>query len=152
VQVVAVSAGSYPVRWAGRLAVVAMPGEIDVSNAPAILSKLLSVLDRQPATLIVDMTTTTFCDSAGMKAVVRAYRRAAAEETELRLVMAAPAVRRVFSVTGIDRLIDTYPTLAAALAGRPPGKPHRPAPCPRRARPGDDDSGPGMPDPLPDHS
>jgi len=145
-----VSAGSYPVRWAGRLAVVMMPAEIDVANARAILDKLLSVLDREPVTLIVDMTATTFCDSAGMNAVLRAYKRASAAGTELRLVMPAPAVRRVFTVTGLDRLIGTYPSLAASLAGRPAGE--RRGGGPVTAWPGSTGTEPGTDEPLPDHS
>ncbi len=143
--------GSYPVRWAGRLAVVAMPGEIDVSNAGSILDKLQSVLDREPVTLIVDMTATKFCDSAGMNAVLRVYKRASAGGTELRLVMPAPAVRRVFAVTGLDRLIDSYPSLAASLAGRPGGGGGASA-GPVTAWPGGNSTAPGTDEPLPGHS
>lgn len=141
------SADSYPVRWAGRLAVVMLPGEIDVANAPAILGKLLSVLDREPVTLIVDMTATTFCDSAGVNAVLRAYKRASAAGIELRLVMPVPAVRRVFTVTGLDRLIDTYPSLAASLAGRPPGEPRSAGPV--TAWPAGTGTEPDTDEPLP---
>lgn len=118
----AVSAAPYSVRWAGRLAVLTGPDEIDVSNAGRLLDKLLSVLDREPVTVIVDLTGTTFCDSAGMNAIVRARKRAAAEQVELRLVVAALAVRRVFAVTGLDRMIDIYPSLAASLAAGPPAR------------------------------
>lgn len=120
---VAVSADSYPVRWAGRLAVVAIPGEIDLSNATAMLTKLLSVLDRQPATLIVDMTATTFCDSTGINAVLQAHKHARRLDVKLRLVATAPAARRVFALAGLDDVIDIYPSLAASLAGQPPGRP-----------------------------
>ena len=147
------SSGSYPVRWAGRLAVVAMPGEIDVANAGPILDKLQSVLDREPVTMIVDMTATTFCDSAGMNAVLRAYKRASAEGIELRLVTPAPAVRRVFAVTGLDRLIDTYPSLAASLAGQPGGRRGPDAGAgPVTAWPGGTGTVPGTDEPLPGHS
>ena len=139
-------ADSYPVRWAGRLAVVMMPAEIDVANARAILDKLLSVLDREPVTLIVDMSVTTFCDSAGVNAVLRAYKRASAAGAELRLVMPAPAVRRVFTVTGLDRLIDTYPSLAASLAGRPSGEPRGAGPV--TAWPAGAGTEPGTDEPL----
>ncbi len=145
------SSGSYPVRWAGRLAVVAMPDEIDVSNAGPILDKLQAVLDREPVTLIVDMTATTFCDSAGMNAVVRVHKRASAGGTELRLVMPAPAVRRVFAMTGLDRLIDTYPSLAASLAGRH-GERRGAQAGPVTAWPGGTSHGQGTDEPLADHS
>lgn len=120
------SVESYPVRWAGRLAVVTAPGEIDLSNAGQLLEQLLAVLDREPAALIVDMSATTFCDSAGVNTVLRAYKRAHQQGTELRVAAPALPVQRVFTLTGLDRLIDIYPGLAASLAGRLPGRPAGP--------------------------
>ena len=64
------------------------------------------------------MTATASCDHAGADAVVRAYQRAAASGTQLRLVVTAQIVRRLLSVTGLDRLISIYPSLeAATIAG-----------------------------------
>ena len=62
------------------------------------------------------MSGTTFCDSAGVQAVV-AHQHAAAIGTQLRLV--APSVVRILTVVGIDQLIPIYPTLEAALAEAP---------------------------------
>jgi anti-sigma B factor antagonist len=111
---------TYPLRWAGRLAVVSMPAEIDVSNAASVLERLWSILEREPVTVIVDMTLTTFCDSAGVSAIVRACKRAAAQQAEMRLVAPTRAVRRLFTITGLDRMVGVYPSLSASLAaGRP---------------------------------
>ena len=35
----------------------------------------------------------------------------------MRLVVGTVAVRRVLAITGIDRLLDIYPSVAASLAG-----------------------------------
>jgi len=56
------------------------------------------------------MTVTVSCDHAGPDAVGRAYQRAAAAGTQLRLVVPAPVVRRVLSINGLDRLIPIYPS------------------------------------------
>ena len=69
--------------------------------------------------LVVDMTSTTFLDSAGVTALVRAARRAAATEATLRLAVTAPPVLRVLSLVGIDRLIEVYPGLPDAMASLP---------------------------------
>ena len=105
-----------PVRWLGRVAVATLPAEIDVVNGDQVREDLLTVLNRGPAMLIVDMTGTTFCDSACVNALVRAYKRAGACGARMRLVVSAPTVRRVLAVTGVDRLIGTCPSVAAALA------------------------------------
>ena len=49
---------SWPVRWAGRQAVVALPEHMDVANARQIQQGLLSVIDRGATALIADMTAT----------------------------------------------------------------------------------------------
>ena len=66
------------------------------------------------------MTATVSCDHAGAEAVARAYRRAIASGTQLRLVLTAHIVRRVLGVNGLDRLIPMYPSLEAAVAAGGP--------------------------------
>ena len=101
--------------WLGEAAVITLPAEIDISNSEQVREELLSLVNRGPAVLIVDMAETTFCDSAGVNALVRAHKRAAANDAEIRLVVASPGVQRVLAITGVDRLISVYPTMAASL-------------------------------------
>jgi anti-anti-sigma factor len=115
-QVSAVFEDPYPVRWIGRQVVVTLPEHIDVSNASPITEELLSLINRGATALIADMTATASCDHAGADAVVRAYHRAAASGTQLRLVVTAQVVRRVLTISGLDRLVSIYPSLEAATA------------------------------------
>lgn len=118
----AVVEGIYPLRWAGKQAIVTLPEDIDVSNADQIREQLLTVINRGAAVLIADMTATVSCDYAGGEAVIRAYQRAAISGTDLRLVVAAQIVRRVLSYNGLDRLVPIYPSLEAAQAVRAPAE------------------------------
>jgi anti-sigma B factor antagonist len=111
--------GRLPVQWHGQLAVVTMPEEIDMSNGAAIQEDLLSALGQRPAALVVDMTSTTFCDSAGVRAVMITGRHAAAAGCELRLVIGSPGVMRVFSITGADQVVEVHDHLASALDPSP---------------------------------
>ena len=120
--------GPYPVHWMGRQAVVALPEHIDVSNASQIREELLSVINRGAATLIADMTATLSCDQSGADAVIRAYQRALASGTQLRLAVTAQIVRRVLDVYGMSRLISVYPSLEAAIAAGTPTTPATPEP------------------------
>ena len=111
---------THPTQWASRQAVATIPAHIDVSNARQISEQLLSVINRGVTVLIADMTATTSCDHAGADAVVRAYRRATANGTQLRLVVTAQVVRRVLTINGLHRIIPIDPSLeAAAAAGLP---------------------------------
>jgi anti-anti-sigma factor len=66
------------------------------------------------------MTHTTFCDSSGLHTLLRAYKRLASEAGGLRLVIPADgAVPRILTLTGLNRLIPCYRSVAAAVAGPP---------------------------------
>ena len=107
----------YPVLWIGQVSVVTLPAEIDVTNADATREELLAVLDQGAALLVADMSRTVFCDSSGVSSLVRVFRHAATSGAAMRLVVSTPAVQRVLSITGVDRLVDVYPSVAASLAG-----------------------------------
>jgi anti-anti-sigma factor len=101
----------------GEQTVATMPTEIDAVNAEAIHQALLTEASHNAAVLIIDMSRTTFCDSAGVQVIIDTYNRAAAAHTRLRLV--ATAVIRILTLVGVDQLIPVYPTLEAALADAP---------------------------------
>ena len=109
--------GEYQLAWVGSVAIMTLPAEIDLANAEQVREDLLSAVAQGASQVIADMTATTFCDSAGITALVRVVRQATAHGSGLRLAASAPTVTRVLALTGIDRLIGVYPSVAAALAG-----------------------------------
>lgn len=109
------SAEDYEVRRVGQHTVIAMPAEIDAANADEVRRALLAAVSPSTAILIIDMSRTTFCDSAGLKAIIAAHAQATKTGTELRLVVTA--VLRIMTIVGIDQLIPIYPTLEAVLTG-----------------------------------
>jgi len=62
------------------------------------------------------MTRTHACDTAGLHVLVRAHRRALAQGGALLLVIPSPDVRRLFAITGLDRVIRQFASLSEALA------------------------------------
>jgi anti-anti-sigma factor len=93
-----------------------LPAEVDVSNAGQVLEDLLAVFAQGASLVVADMSATTFCDSAGVTALVRAMRKAKASAAGLRVAASAPVVTRVLAITGVDQLIDIYPSVRAAMA------------------------------------
>jgi anti-sigma B factor antagonist len=93
-----------------------LPAEVDISNADQIRQDLVTLAGQGAWMVIADMSATTFCDSAGVTALVRAVRKANASGAGLRVAACAPGVARVLAITGVDRLIDIYPSVAAAMA------------------------------------
>ena len=98
---------------------VATAREIDLTNAESLRDALLSALNSGALGLVVDMTATTFIDSAGVTALVRASRRATASEATVRVAATAPAVLRVLNLVGIDQFIEVHPSVAEAIASLP---------------------------------
>jgi len=111
-----VSKDTYPVQWTGSRAIVMLSEDINAANAAQIREALLALINRGPAVLIVDMTATASCDYAGAEALVRSYRRAVANGTQLRLVVPAEVVRHVLSGNGLARVVSIYPSREAATA------------------------------------
>jgi anti-sigma B factor antagonist len=114
-----VSEDRFPATWSGRTVVVTAAGEVDLTNAESLRDALLSALNAGALGLVVDMTATTFLDSAGVTALVRASRRSAATEATLRLAVTAAPVLRVLNLVGIDQLIEVYPSVSDAVASLP---------------------------------
>jgi len=106
----------FPVELVGGVPVVAVPGEIDLVNAPELHLALLEAAAYGSETLVADMTRTRFCDSAGLHTLVAAHQRAQAEGGELLLVITSAAVLRVLALTGVDRVIANFTSLDDALA------------------------------------
>jgi anti-anti-sigma factor len=93
--------------------VVTAPEEIGITTAYTLRAALASAA-RGHAT-VVDMTRTYACDTAGLHVLVRAHRRALAQGGEL-LVIPSPDVRRLFAITGLDRVIRHFASVDEALA------------------------------------
>jgi anti-sigma B factor antagonist len=100
--------------------VVIAPAEIDITNADQLRAALLYAAGSAHSTIVVDMSQTQFCDSAGIHTLIAAHKRVRAGHRRLRLVIGADgAVPRIFGLTGIDRYIPCFASLEEALSQMP---------------------------------
>jgi anti-sigma B factor antagonist len=109
----------FPVATISGLPVVRGPAEIDITNAGQLRAALLAAAGEGHATIVVDLGETAFCDTAGLQVLVLAHRRARAEGGELRLVVRAATLLRLFSLTGVDQVIPSFTSLDEALSELP---------------------------------
>jgi anti-anti-sigma factor len=93
---------------------VTLPASLDESNAAEISAGLAAAAQDHPRVLIADMSRTRSCDWAGARALATAFSRATTSGTELRLVTASKAVRRVISLNGLDRLMPIFEDVTSA--------------------------------------
>jgi sigma-B regulation protein RsbU (phosphoserine phosphatase) len=104
------------VRWSGRHAVVTMPAAIDVTNSAEVSDLLAAVARESPEVITADMTATTYCDSAGVRALARAHELAAAGGSELRLALGDSPAARVIQLIALDQIVPLYRDAQQSLA------------------------------------
>jgi anti-sigma B factor antagonist len=107
---------SYPVRRFGNWAIVALPAEVDMSNAERLREQLLAAIGEGATEVVADMSGTTFCDSSGVHALLQARKCAVGRGGGLHVVTASRSVLRLFDLLGLSTLVTVYPTVAAALS------------------------------------
>ncbi len=108
------------VEMVSGVPVVVTPEEVDITNVARLRGVLLETAAARHGTLVVDMSRTAFCDTAGIHALVSAHKQARAEHGELRLVITTPMVQRILTITGLDHLIPQFGSRQDALAAPPP--------------------------------
>jgi anti-anti-sigma factor len=121
----ALTGGGDPrIRWSGRHAIVTMPGETDMINAPDVAELLSTAAAGSPEVITADLTATVFCDSAGVEVLARARDMAAARGAEFRLALGGSPVARILQLTGLDEVMPLYRDVPHSLA-TPAARPAR---------------------------
>ena len=98
--------------------VVTLRGKLDIASAPALREQLLSLLCLGASQFVIDLSAIQCADASGLAVLVGSQRRAVPLGVVLRLAAPRPEVVGVLAATGINRHLDVYPTVAAAITGR----------------------------------
>lgn len=99
--------------------VVGFPDQFDVSNAGDLAEQIRAAITPGGSAVVADLTTTTICDSAGLRIIVLAHDWARTDNVELRLAVPSGPTLVVMKLAGLDQLLRIYPSLATAMAGEP---------------------------------
>jgi anti-sigma B factor antagonist len=107
-------------EWHGEVPVARLQGEIDASNVKEIGDRLRSLVTNRSLALVVDLTQTTYLDSAGINLLFMIGEEMRSRRQHLRLVVAegSPIVRMIV-LTGLDQAVGAHRTLAEALSATP---------------------------------
>jgi len=96
--------------------VLSVRGEIDVSTAPELRDRLLSVAQEGYSTVVVDLSEVTFLDSTALGVLVSGLKRFRAAGGDLRLVVTGRSVTKVLEITGLVEVFPIFDTVAGAVA------------------------------------
>ncbi len=88
---------------AREVPIAALDGEIDMANAEDLRNSILAAVTNHAPGLVMDLTSTTYLDSAGIQVVFELARRLHSRQQQLRVVVPAGAtIRRVLTLTNVS--------------------------------------------------
>jgi len=108
----------------GTVTVGRLSGEVDISHAPMLRDRLHRAVDNRQDGLVVDLTETTYLDSAVVNLLFELAESLATHQ--LRLAVVVPGgglVERVLDIVNLAEVADLYRTLEEAVGALgSPGK------------------------------
>ena len=103
-------------EWHDEIPVARVQGEVDASNVKEIGDRLRSLLSNRSMAMIVDLSATTYLDSAGINLLFTLAEEMRSRQQRLALVVADPSpIARMVALTGLDRAMPVHRTLPEAL-------------------------------------
>ncbi len=104
----------------GNIPVIELQGEVDVYTAPQLKQQMIALLDGGAADIIVDLTQVEYLDSTALGVLIGGLKRLREKNGNLLLVCPNQRVRRVFEITGLDKIFDIYNSESeiSAMAGK----------------------------------
>ena len=103
-------------RASGAQAVVMVEGDLDAATSPILRDKLSSVIDDGATRLVLDLRRVTFIESVALGVLVATRRRLGGADKSVCIVLRPEqtSIRKVFKVTGLDKVFPVHPSVEAA--------------------------------------
>ncbi len=97
--------------------VLALFGELDISQTAQVEHELRSLERQRPAALVLDLSGLTFLDSSGLRLILEADQRSQRSGRRLAIIPGPERVHRVFLVALLDRRLEFVATAADLKTG-----------------------------------
>jgi len=104
-------------KVAGRTLIVSPAGEIDHHSSTFLREKIDSETQRENAkNIIFDFSNVGFMDSSGIGLIIGRYKLTSAIGGICAICSMDDALRRIFDISGLKKIIETYKNVDEALA------------------------------------
>jgi anti-anti-sigma factor len=104
-------------EWHDEVPVAKLHGEVDASNVKEIGDRLRALLSNRSVAMVVDLSQTTYLDSAGINLLFSLGEEMRGRQQRLGLVVADTSpIARMIVLTGLDQTLPVRASLADALA------------------------------------
>jgi anti-anti-sigma factor len=95
--------------------VISLAGSFDALTAPQAERTIAARLEKGQQQVVVDLSQVDFMSSSGVRVLLIALKQSREVGSKLRLAAAQPGVQRTLEISGLVRVLKTYPTVEGAL-------------------------------------
>lgn len=105
------------VRNEGAVPVIDLSGEVDAYTSARFRETMVDLIETGAASLIVSMMKVEYIDSSGLGALVGGLKRSTERGGRIVIVCDNPQIRKVFEITGLEKVFPIYEVEADAFKG-----------------------------------
>jgi len=90
--------------------IIDLEGEVDVYTAPQLKQQSITLLDGGVKRVVINLTSVEYLDSTALGVLIGGLKRLRERDGTLDLICPNPRIRRIFEITGLDKIFDIYAT------------------------------------------
>ena len=105
------------VRSEKNVPVIELNGEVDAYTSARFRETMIELIENGAASLIISMDRVDYIDSSGLGALVGGLKRASERQGRIVIVCSNPQVKKVFEITGLERVFSLYALEEDAVEG-----------------------------------
>lgn len=99
----------------GKASMIELEGEVDVYTAPQLKQQIINMLDSGTYNVIVNLSAVEYLDSTALGVLIGGLKRLRERNGTLDLICPNPRIKRIFEITGLDKIFDIYSSEDEAL-------------------------------------
>lgn len=102
-------------RSLDQTTVIDLEGEVDVYTAPHLKQRIIELLDSGVKRVTVNLARVDYLDSTALGVLIGGLKRLRERDGTLDLICPNPRIKRIFEITGLDKIFDIYSSEEAAI-------------------------------------
>lgn len=103
------------VRKENDVPIIELVGEVDAYTSARFRESMVELIENGASNLIINMEKVEYIDSSGLGALVGGLKRASEREGHILIVCTNPQVRKVFEITGLEKVFSLFSSEADAI-------------------------------------
>lgn len=98
-----------------NISIIKLEGEVDVYSAPRLRFEQSSQLEAGVKQIILDLTKVAYLDSIALGTMLSGFKKANEAGSKLIIASSNTYARKVFSITGLNKIFEFYDSLDDAI-------------------------------------